>query len=276
MSGADEIARGALADPAIHRDWVSKYRTPETERFYEMAFDDIVRRLKAAPGSSVLDAGCGSCAKSVLLASRGFNVVGTDFSSDALKLAAETIRTRGVEDRITLRRADLLDLPFENGAFPIIVCWGVLMHVPDLERALAELARVLAPGGRLVISEGNMYSVQAVALRWIKRMMGRGRGRVVRTPAGLVSHEETPQGALVTRQTDMKWFEAECGRLGLRRTARVAGQFTEVYALLPWAPLRRMVHVVNHVWFRYVRFPGPAFANILIFEKRSDRLQEPV
>ena len=114
-----------------------------------------------------------------------------------------------------------------------------------------------------------MYAVQSVGLRWLKRLLGKGRGRVERTPAGLVSHEVTPQGELVTRQTDMKWLEAECGRLGLRLTTRMAGQFTELYALLPWAPLRRLVHAVNDVWFRYVRLPGPAFANILIFEKKA-------
>jgi 2-polyprenyl-3-methyl-5-hydroxy-6-metoxy-1,4-benzoquinol methylase len=268
MSGPTEIARGALADARIHLDWVSKYRTPETERFYEMAFDEVARQLNAGPQSTVLDAGCGSCAKSILLAARGFQVVGTDFSSNALKLAQETIKVTRFEDRITLKQADLLRLPFDSGQFPNILCWGVLMHVPDVERALAELVRVLAPGGRLVLSEGNMYALQAVSLRALKRIFGKGRSRVVRTPAGLVTHELTAQGELVTRQTDMTWLRVEGERLGLRVIARMSGQFTEIYTLLPWAPVRRMVHAFNHVWFRYLRLPGPAFANIVVFEKK--------
>jgi SAM-dependent methyltransferase len=267
MSTASEVTRDALADAAIHEDWVAKYRTPETERFYEMAFDEIVRRLGAAPGSTFLDAGCGSCAKSVLLAARGFKVVASDFSSDALALASKAIEARGLGDRIALRQGNLLDLPFRDGEFQYILCWGELMHVPELERALAELARVLAPGGVLVLSEGNMYAAQSIALRWLKKVVGRGRGRVVRTPAGLESHEETPQGRLVTRQTDMTWLARHAAGLGLRLRTRMAGQFSEIYTLLPWRPARTAVHALNHLWFRWVRLPGPAFGNILMFQK---------
>jgi hypothetical protein len=91
----------------------------------------------------------------------------------------------------------------------------------------------------------------------------------MRVPAGLESHEQTEHGALLTRQTDMAWLAAECRRLGLDLTRRRAGQFTELYVLAPWRWLRQAMHAFNDVWFRFVRLPGPAFANILIFEKRA-------
>jgi SAM-dependent methyltransferase len=203
----------------------------------------------------------------VLLAQRGFRVMGTDFSTSALELAAETTKAHGVTDRITLRREDLLGLSFKDGAFDYAICWGVLMHVPDVQRALQELARVLAPGGRLVLSEGNMYSLQAVALRALRRILRRGRALVVRTPAGLEAHEETSTGTLLTRETDMAWLVTEARRLGLRLESRIAGQFTELYAIVPWQPVKSLIHNVNRFWFRYVQLAGPAFANILIFEK---------
>ena len=264
-----ELARGALADSTIHEHWVAAYRTPEAQGFYEMAFDEIARRLGAPPDSLILDAGCGSCAKSILLASRGFKVVGTDFSSTALDLAAKTVQSRGLEDRITLRQGDLLKLPFGDGEFRYALCWGVLMHVPELDAALKELSRVLAPGGVLVLSEGNMYSVQSYVLRALKRVFGRRRSTIIRTAAGLESHEHTGQGLLVTRQTDMKAFAALCERQGLRLKTRIAGQVTELYTLVPWPWLRRAIHRLNSVWFRFVGAPGPAFGNILIFEKHA-------
>lgn len=269
MSGREEIARSALVHAEIHRTWVAAYRTPEAQRFYEMAFDELLRQLEIPAGATILDAGCGSCAKSILLAARGARVVGTDFSPEALRLAAETVRAHALSDRIALRHADLLRLPFDDGEFRYILCWGVLMHVPELQRALAELSRVLAPGGLLIVSEGNMHSLQAVAMRTARRLLGRGRGRVARVPAGLESHEETSHGTLLTRQTDIGWFVAACAPLGLSLRVRRAGQLTEMYKLAPWRWLRRVIHAVNHVWFRHVRLPRAAFGNILVFEKLS-------
>lgn len=263
-----ESRHDALAGAAIHEEWVALYRTPEAQPFYELAFDDIVRRLGAPKGATILDAGCGSCAKSVLLAARGLQVVGTDFSEDALRLAGETVKAKGFADRITLRQGDLTKLPFKDGEFPYAICWGVLMHVPEVGKALSELARVVAPGGQLVLSEGNMYSAQSYGMRFLKRLLGRDRGNVKRVPAGLETTEEGKEGTLLTRQTDMRWLVAECDRLGLSLKSRSAGQLTELYTLAPWRPVRSMIHVVNNAWFRFVRLPGPAFGNFLIFEKR--------
>jgi len=268
MTPTKPLPRGALAGPAIHEQWVSTYRTPEAQAFYEMAFDEIVKRLAPPAGATILDAGCGSCAKSVLLAARGFRVVGADFSETALQLAVDTLRQHEAQDRVELRREDLLDLSFADGSFRYVLCWGVLMHVPDLRGALGELARVLAPGGFLVVSEGNMHSAQSAALRLLKRVLRRGQGRVVRVPAGLETTEETTEGVLLTRQTDFGWFVAYCETLGLHVAARIPGQFTELYALFKSGLLKRLIHLVNRFWFRRVRWAAPAFGNIVILEKR--------
>lgn len=267
MTDTKDNARGALADSTIHNKWVAAYRTPEAQGFYEVAFDEIARRLDAPKDAMFLDAGCGSCAKAILLAARGFKVTGSDFSADALALAQQTVHQHGYDDRIVLRQGDLLNLPFRDGEFSYILCWGVLMHVPEVERALAELARVLAPGGTLVTSEANMYSWQSVGVRALRRLTGRGRGRRVRTPAGRVNHERTEHGDLVTRETDIAWYIDECQRLGLQLWARLPGQFTELYVVTPWRPVRRLIHAWNHFWFRFVRLPGPAVANLLMFRK---------
>lgn len=267
MSLPMKTVSDAHADSAIHQKWVANYRTAEMQAFYEIAFDLIAERLDAPIGSTILDAGCGSCAKSVLLAARGFHVTACDYSSDALALAKETVQAQGSADRIRLQQEDLTGLSFPDGSFQYVLCWGVLMHIPDLERALSELVRVVRPGGMLVLSEGNMHSLQAVTMRWLKKLLGRERAEVVISPGGIEYIEKTNQGTLLTRQTDISWLIGECERLGMRLKVRESGQFTELYVAVPWRPVKQLIHAANKLWFRYIRLAGPAFGNILIFEK---------
>jgi hypothetical protein len=141
------------------------------------------------------------------------------------------------------------------------------MHVPEVEKAIAELVRITKEGGIIVISEGNVRSIQAVALRWIKSMLGRQRAEVHGTEAGIELWEETSTGKLVTRQTDMGWLIRAFEARGAKLVERRAGQFTEIFTLLPWRQLRLLVHAFNNFWFRHLRYPGPAFGNLLIFRK---------
>jgi SAM-dependent methyltransferase len=88
----------------------------------------------------VLDAGCGSGGFAALIAAP--TVVGIDLSAAAV----ESARSRGLH----AARADLEHLPFADGSFDCVTCNWVLYHVPDRDRAIAELARVTGPGGRFV------------------------------------------------------------------------------------------------------------------------------
>ncbi|WP_062485704.1 class I SAM-dependent methyltransferase [Candidatus Nitrospira inopinata] len=265
---AEKMSADAHSGGAIHQKWVANYRTPEMQAFYDMAFDKIVKLLDAPRDSMILDAGCGSCAKSVLLASKGFRVTAVDYSADALKLAKETIYAQGLADRVTLKQEDLLGLSFPDRSFQYALCWGVLMHIPDVQRALSELARIVKPGGILVLSEGNVNSMQAKLMRTLKKLLRRERAEVRHIPAGIEYLEKTDQGTLLTRQTNMSWLITECDRLGFDVKARIAGQFTELYVAVPWRPFKTLLHGLNSLWFQHVGWAGPAFGNILILEKR--------
>ena len=256
-----------LAKPAIHRQWEGDYRTPDNESFYELALDALVRTLNAPPESLILDAGCGPGFHSMRLARRGFRVQAIDFSTSALEQAEANMHAHGLANRITLRQDSLLGLSFPDGHFPYVLCWGVLMHIPDVSHALSELARVVQPGGFLILSESNCRSVQATGFRWIKRWCGREKAELVRTPAGVESWVTRDSGKLVTRETDVPWLIGRCAELGLTLKQRRAGQFTEAYTRVPTRPLKKLVHLFNRFWFRCVRWSGPAFGNLLVFEK---------
>ena len=262
------LVENLLARPEMHRQWARDYRTDDNERFYEQAFDFIADRLKPEPGATFLDAGCGSCAHSVRLARRGFKVHAVDFSESALRMAQQFVRERGVQDRITLGRESLLELSFPDQSFDYVLCWGVLMHIPDVARAVAELGRVLKPGGALVISEGNKSSLEAVAMRNLKRVLRREKAQVKDTPAGIEYWKEKDGDALVTRQANVRWLVQSFDAHGLTLTKRAPGQFTESYRMFSARAAKRFFHGLNSFWFRRLRWAAPAFGNILIFSKR--------
>jgi SAM-dependent methyltransferase len=114
----------------------------------------VARRLVLAPGDVVLDAACGHGNFTLELARRvgpeGL-VVGLDISAAMLARAAARVRRAGL-DHVLLVRGDALALPFADAAFARVNCSGGLHQMPDLGRALAELARVARAGGRFAAS----------------------------------------------------------------------------------------------------------------------------
>ena len=262
-----KLVENLLAKPEKHRQWESDYRTEDNERFYERAFDYLADVLRPPAGATFLDVGCGKCAHSVRLARRGFHVRAVDFSESALGMAREYVKAQGLDDRIELGRENILEFSFPDESFDYVLCWGVLMHIPDVERAISELARVVKPGGFLVVSEGNMASLEAVGLRNLKRLLGRETATVKKCPAGVENWKTIGEDALVTRQANVNWLVESFARRGLTLTKRVAGQFSEGYAMVSSAPLKKLIHGFNDFWFRRVRLPHLAYGNILFFRK---------
>jgi SAM-dependent methyltransferase len=114
----------------------------------------VIECLALAPGDVVLDLACGHGNFTVEFARRvgptGL-VVGLDIASSMLARAAARVRRDGL-DNVLLVRGDALALPFIDAAFAKLNCSGGLHQIPDLTRALAELARVARPGAHFAAS----------------------------------------------------------------------------------------------------------------------------
>jgi demethylmenaquinone methyltransferase/2-methoxy-6-polyprenyl-1,4-benzoquinol methylase len=113
------------------------------------------QRAGLGPGDAALDVCCGTGDLALELAGRvapGGSVVGCDFSEPMLDLAREKADARGAVG-VRFEWADALTLPYDAGRFDAVTVGFGVRNLADLDRGLREAARVLKPGGRLVILE---------------------------------------------------------------------------------------------------------------------------
>jgi demethylmenaquinone methyltransferase/2-methoxy-6-polyprenyl-1,4-benzoquinol methylase len=106
-----------------------------------------VRLARVGPDDTVVDVGCGSGDMCELAAGRGARVIGVDFAAGMLAAARRRVRAAG------FLRADLGALPLATASATVVTCSFVLRNLVSIPAVLGELARILAPGGRLVLLE---------------------------------------------------------------------------------------------------------------------------
>jgi len=113
----------------------------------------IVSLAMVSPGVRLLDAGCGRGEFAAHFASRGATVDAVDYSKDSVAITGDTMQRFDVDGRVRVMRCDVKTLPFHTASFDRIVMADIVehMHEWELDEAFAEMARVLAPGGVLVV-----------------------------------------------------------------------------------------------------------------------------
>lgn len=131
----------------------------------EVVFD-LVGPLE---GLRLLDVGCGDGAFLVEAARKGAVVTGVDASEAMLTVARRRIADHGVT--ADLHQGDAQELPFDDAAFDVVVAVTILCFLHEPQHAVAEMSRVLRPGGRLVIGELGRWNTWA-AWRRIRGWLG--------------------------------------------------------------------------------------------------------
>ncbi|WP_052852545.1 SAM-dependent methyltransferase [Streptomyces avicenniae] len=120
------------------------------ERFTEL----MIEKLRPAPGGRVLDVGCGMGTPALRLANAtGGEVTGITVSHEQVKRAGARAAAAGLDDRVSFRWADAAALPFEDDAFDAVWALESIIHMPDRVQVLREVARVIRPGGRVVLTD---------------------------------------------------------------------------------------------------------------------------
>ncbi len=115
-------------------------------------------RLGVGPGTRVIDVGCGQGRHSFEAYRRGADIVAFDQNADDLaqvKIMFGAMAEAGEAPGHATAEAvqgDALALPYRDGEFDVVIASEILEHIPSDERAIAELVRVTAPGGALVVT----------------------------------------------------------------------------------------------------------------------------
>ena len=155
-----------------------RHRRPNSKDGYHALVDDLEVELCARYGTNkaVLECGCGTGLILERIREHASRAVGIDLSPGMLELA----RARGLE----VEEGSVTALPFPDASFDVTCSFKVLAHVPDIGRALSEMARVTKPGGVILAEFYNPWSLRALAKR-----LG---------PAGKIS-DRTRESAVYTR-----------------------------------------------------------------------------
>ncbi len=166
--------------PEGYAGWAGSYDDPGNDT---VALEEPLVRglLDELPSGPVLDAACGTGRHAVYLSAAGREVIGVDSSEAMLARAREKL------PRADLRGGELENLPLEDGAVAGAVCALALSHLRRLGGAVSELARVLRPGGRLVIS--NPHPLATGVLGW-RAVFVDGQGRRSMIPEYPHSHAD--------------------------------------------------------------------------------------
>jgi SAM-dependent methyltransferase len=268
MPDVKQTERAVFEERATVESWDRDYYHPIAESYYDRAVSTMLRLMEVKPGATVLDAGCGPGVHGLRIARAGYRVCAVDISQTMLQEAQTRIAAAGLASAVEFRREDLTRLTFPDASFHYVFSWGVIIHIHDVEKALDELARVVAPGGVLALYVTNRkawdHKLESL-LRFLLRRPLAGRESL---QLGNGTWYEMHGQKLWLWQFDLRELERQLQSRGLQMTHRVIGEFSEFQRRVR-GPLRRMLLRLNNLCYRLALPPGSAATVLLVLRKHA-------
>jgi len=172
----------------------------EDKRNFRYSLQDYMHdafRFADFSGKSVLEIGCGAGIDSAEFARNGAMVTSTDLTRRGAELTRDLLQETSLPVKVI--QSDAKNLPFKNETFDCVYSFGVLHHFPEIEIALAEIHRVLKPGGQVMVMlyhrDSLLYAYSIIYWRGLKE------GKLGKlTPEQLLSlYSERNEGCPYTR-----------------------------------------------------------------------------
>lgn len=173
---------------------IAKHLEPGTRAYYDaierFRYDVYAPWMKETigferyGGKRVLEVGCGTGTDLLQFARAGALVTGVDLTPQSIAITRDKFRAYGFDGEFAVADAESLNFP--DGKFDVVYSFGVLHHTPDTGGAIAEMHRVLKPGGEAVVMLYNRSSL----FYWLSIILKRGimRGQLLtRSPSEIMS-----------------------------------------------------------------------------------------
>ena len=189
----DQVFSGAFAD-----EYARKHGKIAEKFGREVAQKLVQRGFQAG---RILDAGCGFGTTAIVLA-QAFpqsQVVGIDLSEPLLALAVQAAQAAGLGERVAFEKADVQQIPYDDGGFDVVVNVQMLHIVDDPVAMLDELERVLAPDGLLFLAD-----IRRSWVGWFDKVFK--SGLTIEEARALVQRSRVREGAF---SSDLLWWRYE-------------------------------------------------------------------
>ena len=206
----------------------------EERRYQGQAFIHSLAQFTRWQGKKVLEVGCGCGTDLLQFARAGAEVYGIDLSQHSVELTKRRLELYGLRDEVT--QGDSEDLPFPDNYFDLVYSWGVIHHAPHPSKVVAEIYRVLKPGGCIKAMVYHRYS--PVWLRqWLKHALL--KGRIFTSLSRVISeHVESPGTRAMTMKqikalfqpfSQLKFQPTPCCEIAFLKKYRAFSWFTNLY-----------------------------------------------
>jgi len=231
----------------------------ERERYELEPYIRDFARFEEGRGRRVLEIGVGAGTDFVQWVRAGADATGVDLTDAGVALTRERLALEGLQARVEV--ADAEALPFADASFDLVYSYGVLHHSPDTPRAIAEVRRVLRPGGRARIMMYHHPSWTGLMLWGVHCL---ARGRPWQSPRwAMFHHLESPGTKAYTVA------EAEALFVGFTRVAvRTHLSHGDLLRMRPAAKYQGLPHRI--LWRVYprplIRRMGHGLGNLLLIE----------
>jgi len=248
------------------RDVIPTGTSPDSEFLFARMTDRTLDLTEAAPGRRVLDVASGIGQDARALASRGALSVAAEPSARMSALALMQDAELGGQHPLHLRAwSDAL--PFASGSFDAVICKGAIDHFDQPTRAVAEMARVTSPEGRVVLAIANFDSLSCRVARsadrvreeWLARDLPRGRRHYDVPHDHFTRYELSLMRAQAEAHLELEVVEGISLAWGLPAWSRLLGRLPRVAAQAALAGLDGLAARL------------PAFADVVVLAGRPRR-----